>query len=213
MAKQKRLHQAESPLVVNDGKQDLITFRFLTLALFKQQAEHYVQEHLVSMYPLLPTMQGADHAIMKRAMDEMADIYRDDEATLAEQFVWMEILLERTTTISQQEKQKIQEQLKMYNSLWEDHPKVKQIRAESRAKGRAEGEAKGLAEGEAEGEIRALQSAVVTIVKARFPALAELAQQKVAQVNNAEVLRFLLAQISPEFDEAVVRALLRPTVI
>ncbi|MFL5590617.1 MAG: hypothetical protein ACJ797_05690 [Ktedonobacteraceae bacterium] len=79
----------------------------------------------------------------------------------------------------------------MYDPLWENHPKVKKIRAES--------------------EVKALQSAVVTVVKARFPALTEMAQQKVTQINTQEVLNYLLEQIAAEPDEAVVRALLRPT--
>jgi len=83
----------------------------------------------------------------------------------------------------------------MYDPLWENHPKVKKIRAES----------------EAEGEIKALQSAVVTIVKARFPTLTELAQKKVAQINTPEVLNYLLEQIAAEPNEVGVRALLRPT--
>jgi hypothetical protein len=48
----------------------------------------------------------------------------------------------------------------MYNSLWEDHPKVKQIRAESEAKGKVEGKAEGLVEG----EIQTLQRVLVNIV-------------------------------------------------
>lgn len=36
----------------------------------------------------------------------------------------------------------------MYDPLWENHPKVKKIRAESEAKGEARGEAKGIIEGE-----------------------------------------------------------------
>ena len=80
----------------------------------------------------------------------------------------------------------------MYDPLWENHPKVKKIRAES--------------------EAEALQGAIGTVVKARFPALTELAQQKVAQINTPEVLNYLLEQIAAEPEEAVVRALLRPTV-
>ena len=83
----------------------------------------------------------------------------------------------------------------MYDPLWENHPKVKKIRAESKA----------------EGEIEALRSVVVTIVRTRFPALAELAQQKSAQINKPEILNYLIEQITAEPDEAVVRALLRPT--
>jgi hypothetical protein len=87
----------------------------------------------------------------------------------------------------------------MYEPLWEEHPKVKKIQAESKAKGREEG------------KIQALQSAVVTIVKARFPALAELAQEKVAQINNSGALNLLLEQISTAPDEKVVRFLLSPS--
>ena len=50
-----------------------------------------------------------------------------------------------------------------------------------------------------------------TAVKARFPSLAGLAQEKASQINNPDILNFLLAQISAENDEAVVRALLHPT--
>ena len=42
-------------------------------------------------------------------------------------------------------------------------------------------------------------------------ALAELAQQKVVQINKPEILNYLIEQITAEPDEAVVRALLRPT--
>ena len=107
----------------------------------------------------------------------------------------MNLLLERTETISPQEKYKIQERLNMYEPLWEEHPKVKKIQAESRA----------------EGEIRALQSAVVTIVKARFPDLAEPAQQKVAKINNSGALNLLFEQISTAPDEKMVRFLLSPS--
>jgi|SRR5207249_413788 len=107
----------------------------------------------------------------------------------------MELLLERTETIAPPEKAEIKKELKMYDPLWENHPKVKKIRAESKA----------------EGEIQASRRMLVNIVKARFPALTEMAQQKVTQINTQEVLNYLLEQIAAEPDEAVVRALLRPT--
>jgi hypothetical protein len=182
---------AESPLRVKSGQEEIIVFHFLILPLFTMDAEFYVREHLVCMYPLLPTMRGADNTIIGQAMDELAELYREDEVTLSQQFVRMNLLLERTETISPQEKYKTQERLHMYDPLWEEHPKVKKIQAES--------------------EIRALQSAVVTIVKARFPTLAELAQQKVAQINNSGALNLLLEQISTAPDETVVRFLLSPS--
>lgn len=186
---------AESPLQVKSGQEEIITFNFLILPLFTMDAEFYVREHLVCMYPLLPTMRGANNTIIGQAMDELAELYREDEVTLSQQFVWMNLLLERTETISPQEKYKIQERLNMYDPLWEEHPKVKKIQAESKAKA----------------EIQALQGAVVTIVKARFPALAELARQKVAQINNSGALNLLLEQISIAPDEKMVRFLLSPS--
>jgi flagellar biosynthesis/type III secretory pathway protein FliH len=92
----------------------------------------------------------------------------------------------------------------MYNSLWEDHPKVKQIRAESKAEGKVEGKAEGLAEG----EIQTLQRVLVNIVKARFPALADLAQQKTTQINHAKALDILVQQVSSAPDEPTARWLL-----
>lgn len=101
----------------------------------------------------------------------------------------MELLLERTETIAAAEKDEIQKELKMYDPLWEEHPKVKKIRVES--------------------EVQALRSAIVTVVKVRFPALGEMAQRKVEQINTPDVLNFLLAQISAEPEEMGVRSLLR----
>ena len=189
-----RTSVARSPLQVSGEDGDTITFHFLILPLFLQEAEHYVREHIVSMYPLLPTMRGTNHVMIKQVIKELEELYRDDEVTLSQQYVWMKLLLDRTETIDSPEKARIQEELKMYDRLWTENPEVQKTRAE----------------GKAEGEIQALQRAVVTVVKARFPALAELAQQKVAEINKPDVLNFLLEQISIEPDEAAVRALLRP---
>jgi len=186
---------AESPLVINsgNGKKNIITFHFEKLPLFLEEAEHYVREHITCMYPLLPTMRGTNRVMMKQIMDELAALYRDDEVTLAQQFVWMELLLERTETIAPAEKEEIQKELKMYDPLWEEHPKVKKIRIESKT----------------EGEVQALRGAIVTVVKVRFPELGEMAQRKVEQINTPEVLNFLLAQISAEPEEMGIRSLLR----
>ncbi|MFL5625809.1 MAG: hypothetical protein ACJ788_09490 [Ktedonobacteraceae bacterium] len=91
----------------------------------------------------------------------------------------------------------------MYDPLWENHPKVKQIRAESEEKGRTEGRA--------EGELRASQRILVNVVKARFPALAELAHQKARQINKPDVLTYLIEQVSTAPDETVARWLLSPS--
>lgn len=82
----------------------------------------------------------------------------------------------------------------MYDPLWDKHPKVKKIREESKV----------------EGETQALKKVVVNIVKIRYPDLVELAQQKVAQIDNPEVLNYLIEEITLVPDEQMARFLLRP---
>ena len=64
--------------------EELIVFRFRTLPLFKLEAEHYIQEHLTCMYPLLPAMQGANAEVIGQAMAELANLYREDEVSLSQ---------------------------------------------------------------------------------------------------------------------------------
>ena len=201
-----------------------MTFDFLEIALFQEDAAYYVKEHLIGMYPVLPTMQGVDHVLMRKAMDELFEFCRGREERFAEQFVWMEVLLERTETIAVREKERVRRELQVYDSLWENHPRVKQIRAEVAAskaqfeKRIAQLEAeraqleKGRVQLETEGEVHGLQHAIVTFVRVRYPALTEMAQQKVAHLHNLDALNFLLEQISVQTTEDGVRALLLPTV-
>ena len=77
----------------------------------------------------------------------------------------------------------------MYDKLWEESPMLQEMRAESRA----------------EGEIQALQRALVTVVKTRFPELTELAREQVTHVKNPTVLDVLLQGISAAPEESVAR--------
>jgi hypothetical protein len=211
---------AVSPLRLERGEKEMLTFHFLTLPLFDAQVEQYIQEHITCMYPVLPTMKGANARIIAQAMTELAALYREDEVSLSQQFIWMELLLERTTTITAEEKAKIQEGIKMYDPLWEEHPKVKKIKAEAeRAKIEARAEAeKAKAEALAEAEARArevaaktLRDDVLKIVQARFPELTELAQQAIAQISSPDALNFLLVQVASAANETTARYILHPS--
>lgn len=79
----------------------------------------------------------------------------------------------------------------MWDDLMEKDPKMRKIRAQSRAEGKAEG----------------LRMAVVTAVKVRFPHLVELAQQKVESISKPDALDLLLAQVTAAPDEATARLL------
>lgn len=108
----------------------------------------------------------------------------------------------------------------MYDPLWENHPKVKQIRAESRAVGEKEGREKGLKEGREKGlvegiargkleaEVNTLQRLLVNVVSARFPELAELAQEQVKRVDKPDALDLLIQKLAIAPDEQIARWLL-----
>lgn len=85
----------------------------------------------------------------------------------------------------------------MYDPLWEEHPKVRQIRAESEAKGKVEGKAEGIVQG----ELLALRRLLVNVVKTRFPALIEVAQREAAQIKDPELLDLLIQKIVATQDE------------
>ena len=100
------------------------------------------------------------------------------------------------------------EQSPSLDPLWENHPKVKQIRAESEAKGRAEGRAEGEVKGRLEGELEASRKLVVSVVAARFPTVAEAARKRGAQINSLGALDLLIQQVSIAPDEKILRCLL-----
>jgi len=194
--------------------------RFRQLELYALEAERYVLEQAYCMYPLLPAMQGADHRLLKRAMDELAALHGDNEATLAQQYVWMQILLERTETIDLDEKERIHEAMQIYDPLWKNHPKVKKIVAESiaeglargQAEGLAEGQAKGLAEGQAKGQAEGRlvegRKMLITVVSALFPKLGDLADQAARRITSPDQLELLIEQIVKATDEQTARWLL-----
>ena len=78
-----------------------------------------------------------------QAMNELSERYRDDRATLAEQFIWMQLCLDRTKTIKLSEKIDIRGRLNMFDLLWEESPVIQKIREQSLVKGLQEGRQKG----------------------------------------------------------------------
>ena len=187
---------AKSPFLEEDEDGEIVTFHFRVFPLWQLQAEHFIHDHAIVMYALLPTMVGADAPLLHKAIDEMVEYYKGNDTKLAQELRWMGIVLRRVKSISHAAKREIQERLNMWDDLFEKDPKMRKIRRESEAKGRTEG----LVEG--------LRQAVITAVRLRFPHLIELAQQRVAQINRPDKLHLLLDQITIAPDENAARSLL-----
>jgi hypothetical protein len=71
-------------------------------------------------------------------MQELMELYRDNEYSLSQQFTWMRILLERTGTITPLEKGRIEEKLKMFDKLWDESPRVQKMKKQFREEARKE---------------------------------------------------------------------------
>jgi hypothetical protein len=184
-----------SPFLMEGGDGIITTFHFRIIPLFHLKAEKYVNEHIVCMYPLLAAMEGANSQFIKRATDELSEVYHDDPATLGDFFAYMLILLERTGTMTQLEKAKTREALSMYDNLWDQSAIIQQMRAASKE------------EGKVEGETETLQKVIADTVEVRFPSLLDLAQQKVRTISDPEKLHQLYMQILTAPNEENARAL------
>jgi hypothetical protein len=164
---------------------EILTFHFKTLALFELDAEDFVRQHHASMYPLLPTMNNVRLDLINQVLQELTELYRDDEVTLSKQIVWLKLLLERTDTVTGIEKEQMKERLSMLDQLFEESPMIQKLREESRIKG--------------------IQETLITIVQAKYPNLAEFARQQVTHFDKPDALKLLVQQVVTAPDVSTVR--------
>jgi len=104
--------------------------------------------------------------------------------------------------LSKQDKQKVEEHMHTYDSLLEMDPYLQQQKALERALGKELGRTEG---------IQAFQDAIVEIVKTRFPTLTELAQERVAQIQQFADLKQLNVQLSTARNQTAARRILKNT--
>ena len=183
-----RVVKAISPLHIPK----ILTFRFKILALFELNAEDFVRRHHACMYPLLPAMENVRVELMDRVLRELVELYQDDEATLSQQIIWLKLLLERTGTVTDLEKERIRGRLNMFEQLFEESPMIQEMRQQSLEKG----------------EMRALQRTLVNLVRVKYPDLAELVQQQADHFSEPEPLELLIQQVGTASDVSIVRKLL-----
>jgi hypothetical protein len=140
-------------------------------------------------------------------------LYRDDEATLAQQYEWMMLFLERTDTIQPLEKGKIEERLAMYDQLWEESPRVQKMKVRLSEEADKKAEQKKKEEEQkkkerAEVEVKVLRQALLGLIHGRFPDLSEFAQKQVGLFDDPAVLNLLIRKIAAAPDANTARWLL-----
>jgi hypothetical protein len=156
-----------------------IRFDHDVLCLWTIEAEPFLQRRIVSMYTLLPAMKGITASMLLQVIDEMAQSYTGEH--LSRHLRRFRTILRRSKTLSAQDKQIVENRMRSYDSLLESDPEIQQMKAQVG------------------------QEYVMLVVKTRFPALIEIAQRQVAQLNKNDDLNRLMKQIILAPDEKIAR--------
>jgi hypothetical protein len=206
--------EAESPFREMSGDEEVLKFHFRTMCLWKLRASEYIKQHIIGMYALLPTMQGASQDLLLHSIGEMIAHYASDDTQLAQQLKWLGVLLRRSETVSVQDKAVVQERLNMWNNLLDEDPIIQSRIAQGIERGIEKvvekATEKATKKGEAEGALSTSRQLVLELVEARFPELVRFAEQRIMKIKKTESLKRLVGQIAVAPDEATARHALDP---
>jgi len=169
-----------------NGAEDLLIFHYRALRLWRMDARIYISKRVVSMYTLLPAMKNATASLLIQAIYEMEQQYVG--VHLTRHLVRFRTILRRSTTLSLQDKQKVEERLHMYDSLLDLDPELQERMAQA--------------------EIRGQQKTVIEVIQARFPKLVETAKNQVMHFDDPEKLSLLVKQIATAPNEPAARWIL-----
>lgn len=174
-----------SPLKETRGTEEILTFHYRTLPLWKLDARIYVEQQAVPVYGLLPAMQGVSDEMLLQAIDEMIQYYQHDEARLREELLCFRVLLTRARRLPEAEMQRVERRIRMFDPLLEEDPWVKEKLTESKTAG--------------------MRESIETVVQTRFPALQHLVKERLNRIKNQEMLQQVLVAMSAAADEQKAR--------
>jgi len=173
----------EPPFEEKTGDETLLTLRYRVVALWMLDAREFVRKQVVCMYAFLPAMRGANVSLLLQVMDEMNQYYTGSK--FGDHLARFRTILERSKTISEQDKQIVEDQLQTYDSLMDQSSYVQRKKVE--------------------GEVQGLQKMALEAVEDQYPALVELAQERVMLIRQPDLLRQLVKQIFKAPDETTAR--------
>jgi predicted transposase YdaD len=177
----------------------LLTFHYKVICLWELDAQPIVKNHILSLYTLLPAMQGAKPDLLQQALEEIVHTYSRHE--IGSHILRFHRIMWRSQTMSYQDKLDIEEALRtqyQFDEFIDENPVV------------LERVARGEARGKIEGKIEGLQDAILNILHVRFAALATTtqAQQAIAHIQDVEKLKELQRNLLLASDERSAHALL-----
>ena len=195
-----------SPYIEESDEEILMTFHFRVKALWKMDAREYLERRVIYMYTFLPGMKGADASLLIQAIEAMKQYY--DRAQLARHLTRFRTILRRSRMVTEEDRQKVEGYMQAYDSLVNGQPWFEELLERKAAERVAERVAEKVAEKVTEKEVYVWQQAVLETVEAQFPALLELARERVPFLRNGDSLHLLWKQVIRAPDEATARWLL-----
>ncbi|HZS77204.1 MAG TPA: hypothetical protein VFA41_11380 [Ktedonobacteraceae bacterium] len=178
----------------------LLELKYKVLPLWKLDAQEFIRDHVVPMYALLPAMKGANAQLLLQAIEEMKQHYTMPK--LGNHLVRFRTILRRSKSLSNKDKQIVEEHMQYYDSLLDSDPYIQQKVALERT----------LERNQARQEmLDLLRSSIMEIVGRRFPSLTEKAQQRMAQLQEVTDLKDLMIQISTAPNLTAARRILKET--
>ena len=198
------------PFEEKSGEDVFLSLHYCVLAVWKLEAQKFVNERAVYLYTLLPAMQGANASMLIQALGEMKEYYTRQQ--FGHHLIRFRRIMQRSKAMSEQDKELIEEELRMhmaYDWFLDDNPDVQERVEKGVEKGVKKGMEKGIRKGMAKGQLQGLQRSVLKILKKRFPSLVDAAQQRVVAITDQDELDQLIDQLLVVTDEFEVRTLLK----
>ena len=178
------------------------SFYPIIICLWTMDAQTVIERHQRCLYCLLPAMKNLTVHLLTQALHEMYE--RDSRPQFIRHLTWFQTMLRRTTTLSHEDKQHMQEVLKMQfngETLLREDPVIHSLIAQ--------GELKGKIEGKIEGRLTALKEAILDLADDLFslPVVVHI-QQVITASQDVDQLRKFHRQLVQLSDEQEVAALL-----
>lgn len=102
--------------------QVMLAFNFEVLGLWERDAREFLNKKATAIYYLLPVMKNADASLLGLAIGELARRFQDDELELGRHLTGLNLLLQLSETMAEEEKLAAQVHLKPFAHLLKDDP-------------------------------------------------------------------------------------------
>jgi len=99
-----------------------MAFNFLKITLWEKDAREFLNTHVSATYFLLPTMKNADAALLELAIEELAQRFQDDDKELGRHLTGLNMMLQLSDMMLEEEKLAAQEHLKRFEHLIKHDP-------------------------------------------------------------------------------------------